>query len=104
GGDGTGLGLGRPAAEEVELLLEPGITAEDPTLVFGVAVAHVRARHLELVDDPVEAPRPEDPVPRNDVQVPRAGVLGEVRHRYGAADRAPCREGLTGEHPGERGL
>ena len=56
------------------------------------------------MDDSVEAPRPEDPVPRDDVQVPGAGILGEVRHRYGAADRAPRRESLAGEHPGEGGL
>ena len=59
---------------------------------------------LELVDDPVEAPRPEDPVPRDDVQVPGAGILGEVRHRYGAANRAACWEGFAGEHTGKSGL
>ena len=46
----------------MELLLEPGVALEDPVLVLGIAVPHVGARDLELVDDAIEAPCPEDPV------------------------------------------
>ncbi len=80
----------------MELLLEPGVALEDPVLVLGIAVPHVGARDLELVDDAIEAPCPEDPVARDDVQVTGARILGKVRHRHRTADRAPSWEGLSG--------
>ena len=104
GGDRAGFGFGRPSTEEMELLFEPGVALEDPTLVLGISVPHVGTRDLELADDTIEASRPEDPVARDNVQVTGTRVLGKVCHRHRTADRAPRWESLPGEHSGEGGL
>jgi hypothetical protein len=72
--------------------------------VLGIAVPHVVARGLELVNDSIEAPRPEDPVARDNVQVTGTRILGKVGHRHRTANRTPRWEGLACEHPGEGGL
>ena len=104
GGDRTGLGFGRPSPAELELLLEPGVAAEDPALVLGITLSHVGTCDLKLADDAVEAPGPEDSVAGDDVQVSGARILGKVGHRHGTADRAPSWESLPRENPGEGGL
>ena len=104
GGDRTGFGFGRPSAAELELLLEPGVAAEDPALVLGITLSHVGTCDLKLVGRCGRGPCPEDPVAGDDVQVSGARILGKVGHRHGTADRAPSWESLSGENPGEGGL
>src|ERR1039458_4400521 len=92
----------------MELLLEPGVALEDPVLVLGIAVPHVGARDLELVDDAIEAPCPEDPVARDDVPAtparsarPGAGGRGDRAPLPGGSGRARRRSGHRCADPGE---
>ena len=88
----------------MELLLEPGVAPENAVPVLGVAVAHVGAGGLELVNDAIETPRTKDPVTCDDGQVTGAGILRQVRHRHRTTDRTRRWEGLAGEHSGKGGL
>ena len=58
----------------------------------------------ELVDDAIETPRAEDPVPSDDRQVTGPRILRKIGNGHRSADRAGRRQGLAGEDPGEGGL
>jgi hypothetical protein len=81
GGDRSRFGFGRPSSEDVELLFEPGIMLQDAVLMLAVAVAHLCAGGLHVVDDSVEASRPEYAVSGDDGEITRTGILGKVGNR-----------------------
>ncbi|GAA2784185.1 hypothetical protein GCM10020219_064620 [Nonomuraea dietziae] len=101
GGDRGRLGLGRVAAEDVHLVLEPAVALDRLVAHLRVVARHAELGLVELAQHLVEAAGRQDAVAREHLQVALAGVLGEVADAARGGDRSGGGHPLTGQDLGE---
>jgi biotin transport system substrate-specific component len=102
--DGGGLGLGGVPAAGQELGLELVVAAHGLGAHGLVLAGHVLLTAAQLLRDLVEATGGEDAGAGQLLHVGQVRVLRQVAQRTGTGDLAACRERLTRQDLGQRGL
>ena len=103
-GDPRRLALGGVAARGAEPLLDPAVAGDRLVAHCVVGGRHALLGLPHLLHEDVEVPRGEDPVDRQDLEVARPRVLGQVADLAARRHRAARRKDLPRENPRQRRL